>query len=94
MSKTTNYTPITVAALQSFAKKMEKETQLKDGCLTKLQLEMTYGEQAELTVIEREADYSEAKVLKKLSVYLYLSRVLFCQKVMATVKKKSLCAYF
>ena len=34
MSKTTNYTPITVAALQSFAKKMEKETQLKDGCLT------------------------------------------------------------
>ncbi len=106
MSKTTNYTPITVAALQSFAKKMEKETQLKDGCLTarivgefsagktrllkellnevipadlfpvssierqtKLQLEMTYGEQAELTVIEREADYSEAKVLKKLSKF-------------------------
>jgi hypothetical protein len=106
MSKTTNYTPITVAALQSFAKKMEKETQLKDGCLTarivgefsagktrllkellnevipadlfpvssierqtKLQLEMTYGEQAELTVIEREADYSEAKVIKKLSKF-------------------------
>jgi hypothetical protein len=104
MSKIMNYTPITVAALQSFAKKMDKETQLKDGCLTarvvgefsagktrllkellkevipadlfpvssierqtKLQLEMTYGEQAELTVIEREADYSEAKVLKKLT---------------------------
>ena len=34
MSKITNYTPITVAALHSFAKKMDKETQLKDGCLT------------------------------------------------------------
>lgn len=34
---------------------------------TKLQLEISYGEQAELTLIERENDYDAAKVIKKLT---------------------------
>ena len=34
---------------------------------TKLQLEISYGEQAELTLIEREHDYSKATVVKKLA---------------------------